>query len=110
LADIYVGLADSAEEHDRARAKVRRVLTPNLQHHLDAGGSPLALAPFPVTFAAFLRMLSDAAIDPEKRGYRAGVANGGTRLDDRDVLMSAVPDLRGVRRAELSGHVSRVEH
>ena len=107
LVAIYGDLVECFEQHDQARDKVRRKLPPNLAELLDAGGSFLAVSPTPVTFASFLRMLREAATDSN---YRAGVAGGGVRFDERDVLVRAVPDLRGkIRRAELSGYTNRSE-
>jgi hypothetical protein len=107
LVAIYNDLIESFEQHDQARDKVRRKLPPNLAEVLDAGGSFLAVSPTPVTFVSFLRMLREAATDSN---YRAGVAGGGVRFDERDVLVRAVPDLRGkIRRAELSGYTNRTE-
>jgi hypothetical protein len=107
LAAVYGDLVECFEQHDQARDKVRRKLPPNLAELLDAGGSFLAVSPTPVTFASFLRMLREAATDSN---YRAGVAGGGVRFDERDVLVRAVPDLRGkIRRAELSGYTNRTE-
>jgi hypothetical protein len=111
LVNVYGRFVEAVEEHDREREQVRAKLPPNLQHHLDGAGSALLLAPFPVTFVAFVRMLSDAILDTSGRGYREGPLHGFVRLDEREALVALTPDLRGrVRRAELSGRVAKIEH
>ena len=98
------------EEHARTREDAARSLPPNLSQHLRAESAPLLLTPTPKTFEAFVRMMTDATLDPNKRGYREGVEGGGVRLDLRQALVGLTPDLRGtLRRAELPGNFTTVE-
>lgn len=116
-AAAFVGLVEAwgefcaqVEEHARTREDAVRSLPPNLSHHLRAESAPLLLTPTPKTFEAFVRMLTDATLDPNKRGYREGVEGGGVRLDLRQALVGLTPDLRGtLRRAELPGNFTTVE-
>jgi hypothetical protein len=71
----------------------------NLASQLRAESAPLLVTPTPVTFKAFIRALTDATLDPNKRGYREGVEGGGIRLDVRQALVSLTPDLRGTLAA-----------
>jgi hypothetical protein len=98
------------EEHAQTRENAARSLPPNLSQHLLAESAPLLLTPTPKTFEAFVRMMTDATLDPNKRGYREGVEGGGVRLDLRQALVGLTPDLRGqVRRAELPGNLTTTE-
>ncbi len=110
LVGIFNELVEAVEEHDRSRTAAKHALPANLAAYLDAEGQALLLSPMPVTFAAFLRMLSDAMLDPNRRGYREGPRAGGIRLDDREALVELTPDLREtVRRPELGGQINRAE-
>lgn len=99
LAVCWGEYVESAEEQDRLARS----------NGLDGSGV-LAVEPAPASFETFVKLLVAASIDPQGQGYREGPLNGGLRLDDRQVLVRLVPDLRAhVRRAEFSGSIPRRE-
>jgi hypothetical protein len=135
LFDTFNDLLAAAEDHARARAVARQALPEHLAGYLDSEGPALLLSPMPSTFLAFVRLLYGAATSDEVRSepyevqmidsgpirLESGVVVSGVRpagvelietrkrLDDRDILVELVPDLRGsVRKVQLGGNVSTI--
>ena len=101
-----------AEAHDTFMLEVEQAFTEEVRLQW-RGQSNLPVIPFPMSPRAFLSLLLEGSVDPAGEGYRRGGSASLTflsekHLDDVDVLVTVLPDLRGLNvRPELSGRVAK---
>jgi len=111
LHATWAAIGELAEERDRLAGEMVRRVGPreDLAEELRAyeHAARPTVAPMPVEFAGFLRLLVDGALDPGRIGYR-DTHPDATRLDQDRVLVELIPDLRpDDRRLELSYRIDK---
>ena len=112
LMETWAAIVAVAESHDEFMVAVEQEFTEEVRQEF-RGQSNLPVQPFPMSPRAFLDVLLQGSVDPNGEGYRRGGSASSTflsekHLDDLDVLVTVLPDLRGQNiRPNLSGRVAK---
>jgi len=112
LMETWGKIVAVAEGHDAFMLEVEQAFTEEVRLEW-RGKSNLPVQPFPMSPRAFLGLLLEGSVDPSGEGYRRGGSASSTflsekHLDDLDVLVTVLPDLRDKNvRPNLSGRVAK---